>query len=395
MKSRFISILLDPGAQEGGGGSAVTQQQLGTTQQEPAQQTQQGGADRGLSFNPSDDGASGVGSGQEVGANGASGVAGLGGGSQGGGSGEGDWESVVDVARGLGYDFGGQQFQDDRQFLLHLLNTATSNRQADYYAQLGRQIAPQYQQVQQFLQQQQRPQQQQQQRPEWEPPDFDPSWLQLVERDPQSGVFLARQGVDPAIATAVNTYDRWYQRFGHNPVAAVRPFVEQSLPQLVQQQIQQAMQSYRQQSEIESIVARNAEWMYQHDQSGRPVIGVGGRPVATAEGTRYGQIVSELEQQGLRNPGAVDRLARQILMGEMAQQQLRAGQQNPPDHQQTNALASSRSQRNVLQSLNPDQRQQTAGANEPDASGMSLHEMLRNALASYSDADLQNPDFNR
>jgi hypothetical protein len=356
------------------------------------------GGDRGLEFNPSNDPASSVGAGQEADAAGSSGVAGLAGQPQGTEGGE--WESVVDVARSLGYDFGGQQFSDDRQFVLHLLNTATNRRQEDYYAQLGRQLAPHHQGIQSYLQQQQgqqasRPQQQQ--RPEWEPPEFDPSWMQLVERDAQSGVFLARPGVDPSIATAVNQYDRWHQKYGHNPVAAMQPYIEQSLPAIVQQQVQAQLQQYRQQQEVDSIVARNSEWMYQRDQQGRTMIGVGGRPLPTPQGARYGQIVQELEQNGMRSPAAVDRIARQVLAGEMAQQQSAAGQPLPTQQQQQNALASSRSQRNVLQSLTPQQRQQTPAATEPNTEGMSLNEMLRNALdsAGFTDADFQDMDAMR
>jgi hypothetical protein len=389
-------LKLDPMSDAGGGaGGTPNAQGQAAGEQGGATGVSQSGADRGIAFNPSDD-PSGQGN------QGGAGVQGQGGGSSGvasiGGAGAGaggmdDWEGVIDFARGMGYDFGGQEPQDERQFLLNLLNTATQNRQADYYAQLGRQIAPHFQGVQNYLQQQQAPAQQQQ-RPEWEPPEFDQEWLKLVDRDPQSGVFLAKPGVSPEVATAVNRYDRWYQKYGHNPVAAVRPFVEQSLPTMIRQVLQTEMQGYRQQQEIESIVSANAEWMYQQDQHGRPVLGVGNRPVATAEGARYAQIVGELESAGMRNPSAVDRMAKQILMGELAQAQLRSGQQQPPAQQQRNALASGRSQRNVLQSLAPQQRQQTAGATQPDRSGLSLAEQMRLDLdqAGFTDSDFMSPE---
>lgn len=383
-KSSFISILLDPNAQPGLGQAA---EQPAAPAQAPDAQLS-GGQARDIEFNPSNDLSDG--GSPEGGSQAASGVSGVGG----QGSQATDWESVVDVARNLGYDFGGREYRDDREFLRDVLTQATSNRQADYYAQLGRQLAPQYQQIQGYLQQQQAQAQQPQARQPWEAPEFNEQWLGLVDRDPNTGVFLAKPGVNPVIADKVNEFAKWRDNFTSNPIGAIRPFVEQNLPNLVQQQVQQQLAAYQTQQEVQGIIHQNSEWMYQHDANGQQVIGVGGRPVATPNGARYMQLVGELERSGMSSPSQIDRYAKQILMGELARNQVQQGQPAAPDAQAQNALASSRSQRNVLQALGAGQRQQTPGATEPEQQGLALRDRIRLAFdgAGYSEADFQNLD---
>jgi hypothetical protein len=347
---------------------------------------------RDVSFNPSGD-LSGGAQGSAGGSSGLDAAAGQGQGGAGAASAsESEYESLIDAARGLGYDPGQHNFSDDRQFLLHLLNQQQAKTQEDYYAQLGRQLAPHYQGIQGYLQQNQ-PQATPATRPEWEPPEFDQQWLSLVQRDPQTGVFLAKPGVNPVIADKVNDYDKWHSKYSANPVAAMKPYVEKTMPDMVRQVFQQEMQSFRRQQQIDGIVQRNAEWMYQN-QNGRPVIGVGGQPVPTTEGLRYGQLVRTLEQGGMADPVMVDQFARQLLLGEMAQGQIKGMQGQAPQAQQQAAIASGRSQANVLQSRSPQDRMSTAGATDPNQTGMSLAEMLRSSLdsAGYTDADFADPE---
>lgn len=361
---------------------------------------------RDVAFNPASDpqaaaGSSQVaaqlpGSGQSGGLQGASGVAALPGSAGRAGLSqtqpEGEWESLIDAAKGLGYQFPAG-VADDRSALMHVLGQAQRNQEADYYAQLGRQLAPHYQGIQSYLQQQKPAQPAQ--RPEWEAPEFDQKMLALVDRDPASGVFLAKPGVNPAVADAVNQYDRWYQKYGLNPQAAVRPMLEAELPKMLGNVIETKFAEWQRQQTISGIVQRNAEWMYQTGSDGRPQIGVGGQPLPTPEGMRYSQIVGQLERGGMSDPALVDQLARNMLLGEIAQGQLKATRGQVAPAQQQAALASGRPQSNVLQSLMPQDRQGTIGATEPDQTGLSLAEKLRNNLttAGFTDADFQQFEF--
>lgn len=306
-----------------------------------------------------------------------------------------EWQSAMDYARSIGYQVN-PRFQDDQSFLLDLIQRADRNTQADYYAQLGQAIAPQYQQVQQYLNQQRgQPQPgQQAARQPWEPPEFNQAWLQLVDRDPASGMFLAKPGADPRIAAAVNVYDQWLQKTNANPVAAMQPYVQQEVPNLVRQEVANALAHYQRQQNVERIVSTNSAWMYANGPDGRPQVGYNGAPVATPAGARYAQHVQTLESQGLRDPVAVDQLARTLLMGEIAMGQQRAAQ-GDNQVQQQNALASGGAQQNVLQSLPPQQRAITPGATEPSGEGLSLAELLRRNLdsAGYTDANFNDTEF--
>jgi hypothetical protein len=166
---------------------------------------------------------------------------------------------------------------------------------------------------------------------------------------------------------------------------------------MIEKMVEARISAYQRDQTVQSIVQRNSGWMYQQDAQGRVQMGVGGRPVPTPHGMRYSQHVQYLEAQGMRDPSAVDQLARQLTIGEMSTAtaaQHVAG--NPAAAQQQAALASGRQQTNVLQSLTADQRAVTPGATEPEGGG-SLHERLKAALdaSGFTDADFQDLDLMR
>ncbi len=321
---------------------------------------------------------------------GSSGVGELGGAGQAGAGAGDEYRPLRDSLQGLGWQFQ-REYADDEDILRDLVTQANRNREADYYAQLGRQLAPEYQGIQSYLQERKAQQQAPAQPREWEAPEFEQSWMGLVQRDAGTGVFLAKPGVNPVIADKVNLYDKWFQKYGANPAAAFRPMMEAELPRMLGGMLDQRFGEWQRQQQINELVRTNASWMYQADDAGRPVIGVGGTPVPTANGLRYSQHVANLERQGMVDPVQVDALARQLLMGEIAMGQLRQEQGQVAQPQRNQAIASGRPQANVLQSRTPQERMVTAGATEPDQSGMSLSERMARAFeqAGYTDADFR------
>lgn len=349
---------------------------------------------RGLEFNPANEaaGASGV---AETGA--SQGAASTGAQPAGAASGvQSEYTDALDYARGRGLDVSG--FPDSSALMEALVNTYHGRQQANVYEQLGRQLAPQAGQIQQYLQTQQQPQQPAGV-PEWEAPPFDPRWAGMVEQHPQTGVYIGKHpSVPQEIVAAVNKYADWQSKYGSNPIAAVRPYVEQTVPQMIEQAVSARLQQFQSQQEVQQIIARNSEWMYQQDANGRTVMGVGGRPVVTPQGQRYSQHVQQLEAAGMRNPSQIDQYARQLVMAELHAAQAAQHQAgNPPPAQQRAAIASSRPQTNVLQSLLPEQRATTPGVTDADQSGLSLHERIARDLAAagFTDADFQDLDSMR
>jgi hypothetical protein len=68
----------------------------------------------------------------------------------------GTWQSIRDAAQQRGFQFA-PTVTDDRAALDYLIQQAALARQSDVYAQLGRQLAPKAEQIQQYLRQQQAP----------------------------------------------------------------------------------------------------------------------------------------------------------------------------------------------------------------------------------------------
>lgn len=286
-----------------------------------------------------------------------------------------EWTSVLDYAGQFGMDVSG--YADDRALLTSLIQQAAANRQADYYAQLGRQLAPHQEQIRQYIGQQQNPAPAGPQA--WEAPNFDKRWLALVDYDPAAGMYVGKNGaVPPSIVEGVNKYHAWREKFDVNPMQAVQPWVEQHVPTLIEKQVQAGIERYKREQTVNSIVSEHANWLYQQDQHGNPLVGPGGRMVPTPNGMRYGQLISELERSGVSDPRVADRYARAQLLAELGIAQQRQQAQAAPAQQTANAVASARSQQNVRQS----QGLAHAPANEPppEQTGMSLSEMLRQNL---------------
>jgi hypothetical protein len=292
-----------------------------------------------------------------------------------------DWQSIREAASAYGYQFD-PAIQDDRAALVHLLQRAQANQQADFYAQLGRQLAPQAQSIQQFLAQQSQPQQAQGRQP-WEAPEFDERWAGLVQQDPTTGLYVAKQGVPHEIAQKVNEYVQWKTNFDRNPGAVLNGMVEARAKEIARSTFNEQFAAQARQQTIGQIVQENSAWLYQQGPDGRPAINpVTGQYQATPVGARYMFHVQALQQAGVKDPRVQDTMAKNLVRGEyaLAQQQHAAAAAGQAGNVQTQQ-AIGRSNTNPLQALPPTQRQVTPGATEPTGAGLSLSEMLRGAFA--------------
>lgn len=297
-----------------------------------------------------------------------------------------DWQSIREAAARFGYQEL-SSFQDDEAALIHLVQQAQRAQQADAYAQLGRAIAPELQQYQEFrktLPQQGTPATP----PAYAPPPFDAKWMGLVDRDAASGMYYAKPGVNPAVAEAVNKRMEWQEKFTQDPLAVMDQYAQAKLPEIVQREVRQAIQSYQRDNAVNSILAANDAWLYQRDAGGRYAQGPNGR-VPTPEGAAYIQQVRQLQESGVTDPTTQDTLARQLVAGQLALARLQATG-NTSQGQQT-AQAGYRPNVNPNQSRPALERQQTPGSVEPNGEGLSLREMMSQAFdqAGYTDQRFQ------
>lgn len=291
------------------------------------------------------------------------------------------YTGIREAARAYGVDL--SQYQDDRQALLGLLQAQQASRQNDFYTQLGRQVAPHHDAVRQVLAQRQSPQGQATGPKPWERPEFDERWLQAVDKT-EDGRFVAKPGVNPMIAEKVQAFADWTTKFQRDPLSVISPYIEDQLQSRVAQQVQQIVQQQfgqvAEQSTISNIMQNHSSWLYLRDQQGNAVIDpMTRKPQASPAGVRYVQYLQEAAQMGVRGSQQQDTYATRLLRADIAQAQYTQGNPNTPPTQQR--AASNRPNVNPGQALvEPTRRNVVPGASDPQPSGKSLSQLLRENL---------------
>ena len=291
--------------------------------------------------------------------------------------------SIREYVSALGYQVG-PEATDDSAVLINLVNRARQvealeqrQRETDIYTRLGQQLAPQSDRIRQFLSQ---PQTQTPAQPKaWEAPSIDPRWVNLVEQDPTTGVYLPKAGVDPEIARKVNAYSEWTSSFQRDPAAVLQPMVREVADAQIKEAVAQAIQQERQRNTVQAIHDRNAEWFYARDQAGNPIYDAQSRQyVPTPQGSEYLAHVRTLAQSGVSDPVTRDNLAQRLMAANQAT--LTTPQATAPSEAQRRALAASQPNRNPLQAMGAQERRETPGTTDPDQQGVSLSSRLTKAF---------------
>ena len=300
------------------------------------------------------------------------------------------WQSIREAAEAQGFRFD-PTVTDDRSALNFLLARAAAPRQASIYEQLGRQLAPKSQEIQQFLSQQSQPQQPTRQ--PWEAPEFDERWANLVEQEPTTGLFVAKQGVPHEIAQKVNAYVEWKRGFDRNPAAVINGMVEARAKAVATETFREQFAAQQREAAIGSIAQENSAWLYQVDAGGQRLRDYSGNFVPTPVGAAYLQQLQAVRQMGVVDPRQQDQLAKQLVRGQVAlaaQQQAGGVQQQAANPQTQQAIA--QPNRNPLQAQPPSQRRATPSATDPNEVGLSLAERIRRDLAAegVTDSDVFN-----
>lgn len=277
------------GASAGGGGS-LESRLAGALPPEPQQAPVSGG--------PTTQGASALGqvAQQQPGA----GVAG----------GETQYQGLLEYSKANGVPL---PFKDDTSAYQGLIQAYRQLQQRNYYADVGQRIAPHAQQFQEFLRQreQQTAQTQAAQPKPWAAPPYKREWLQMVETDESTGQLRSKPGYDPAIADRVTAYAEWRDKFLQSPDEVLKPWVAAEAQQIVQAQ----MATYEESRQADSLVQREASWMFQGGQRGNPL---------TVAGQMYNRVTDELWAGGLRDVRQLHRAGVSAVQNAFLRQQAQA-----------------------------------------------------------------------
>lgn len=225
-----------------------------------------------------------------------------------------EWQGVRDYARAQGVEL---PYADDATALTGLLSAYRRSQERDYYAELGQRLAPHQDSIRQYLEGLETARRTAASAPrEWEPPPFDPSWVAMVERDPESGVIRAKAGHDPAIAEKVTNYVGWRERFLATPHEVMRGLIQEEARSVAQE----VVAAYRKQELADRLIQTNSGWLFRDD---------GGRRTLTPEGASYAQAVDTLSRAGIEDLALLDTLARTVVEHATLRHQFRGSGATP------------------------------------------------------------------
>jgi len=218
--------------------------------------------------------------------------------------------SFRDALVARGYDVSG--FEDEEAILDHFVGQAARLPQLEQAARYGQQIAPYYDEFEEYLRQKQQAAQPPAAAPEpepyWEkPPEWDASWEQYLSTDAEGHVTTAPNSPAPNIHHKYLARKDWERRQASkllsDPVAAIRPGLEkdfESLKAEARKIAREEIQAMRQEQQRNGFVVANQDWLYQHDQSGQPVFDPAtGDPVFSERGIAFVNLAQELHQAGM------------------------------------------------------------------------------------------------
>lgn len=228
---------------------------------------------------------------------------------------------LLDTMRGQGWDVSG--FSSDQQ----LIDTAASGLDG------GNAAAAQNAQVAQLLnevrsQQQPAPAPEPTESPAWQAPEYDQAWLNLVERDDDTGLYVPKQNLAlsvpgiGAIAEKVNTYSKWRQsqsdKLISDPVNTLFDAgLGDQIENLIDQRVGERLENDSAVRTAENFVYDNRNELYLIDpttQQPRVAAGASGQqePVLSPWGRAISQAHDHLRANGMTDSASRHEIALQL-----------------------------------------------------------------------------------
>lgn len=236
---------------------------------------------------------------------------------------------------------------------------------------------------QQWMQERQRAEQERQARQAqvWNPPaqveEVERLMAQWFEKDQLTGEVRPKANAPLDAVQKVQQYGQfsqdWQRKLFHNPVEAIKPLM---IP-IIQEAMRSEMEAFRQQGRAQSVIERNADWIFRHDPATKArQYDQAGQPILSDEGRAFGGYVAEAARMGIQDVGQQERYALGMVEADLLRRQARPvqrqQQQNRDFTQRANRVA------NV---------QDRGDAVRPPTKGLSLVEMLRRDMRDVPDAE--------
>lgn len=246
-------------------------------------------------------------------------------------------------------------------------------------------------QVAPTAQQPEPPQSQPRQNSWWSPPEVDLTLLQAYRVQDDKGNLSWRPETPPAVIQAAEQYrdyvSDWQQRIATQPHTVLPKIVEEIVAPLIEQRVREILdttdRSRREEAYIDTVRRENP-WLFEVDpRTNQPARGRQGELVYSDRGRRIMEIISELEQNGVRDFQRQWDLASKLERAEslVAQQQAAPTTQQQQQDRRMEALLSGGGSIPDRQGSFPNRAQQNNPRRQPQnsrmSSGMALIEGLR------------------
>lgn len=215
------------------------------------------------------------------------------------GQGAQQWTGVREALKSLGVDLTGQ-FQDDQGALAHMAVAYRQSQQMQPFVPYLQQYAQYGEQFQGWLRQQQQAAQQPAQ-PAWKPPEYDPRWVNMVQRNTVTGQLEPAPGAPPDVVQklqAAEAHRRGFlEKLPFDPMGAMRGAgMEDIIRQEAQRIVQEQLGAYTAQQQATSFIAENTGWLHARDAQGQAVRDpMTGRQALSEWGQRFAGYLRELE----------------------------------------------------------------------------------------------------
>lgn len=150
----------------------------------------------------------------------------------------------------------------------------------------------------------------------WQPPEYNPRWLEQLERDQQTGEVKVKPGADPTVLSKIRAYTDWKaeqeQKFWSDPYQFVLPGIQPQVEQLVEQRVQAAIAQMQERQAVNAIVQQSQAYLYARDSQGNVLQDSTGRPVFSPQGQEYMNYVAMLAKGGVSDVNLQHQLAMKL-----------------------------------------------------------------------------------
>lgn len=213
-----------------------------------------------------------------------------------------DYVGIRDALKDYGLGEMAGQFQDDRAVLQHLALAYRQAQEQNELARYGQEVVPHWDKFQQYLKTQEQAAGQARQEPWygkwWKPPEYDPGWDKLIQKNAATGQLEAVAGAPPDVVAKYLTHQQFRsqqaEKFLSNPFQYFEEPMRMIAENVARQVVEQNLGGYQENVSAKQFVDGNADWLFSKDQEGN-------RTGLTQWGQLFSQYVTQAERIGIKS----------------------------------------------------------------------------------------------